>query len=523
MIRPQRWTRSARRTARLPSLAVIAALCAAVVAPPARAAESDAQCQGASADAKPLAVASAVKWALQNRADVISAQLGAQRAKLLRASASARFVPSAAMQMGYEQSSSQQDYLDATLDYAGAQLTAGVNGRLPTGTSYALSALHTNNLNLIGDKAFTFSSVQADLWQPLLRNNWWHEGTHAEVAQASAVLAESQLHELREQVAEEIILAYWSLSAVRELCTIAVKARELSEQLFSLTRAKIKAGLLPNSALAQVAAEVARRNAEVAAAGDAVAGGHVDLLAALGSGDRNQADRLHAVVPLSLSEHTPQTESVLSADALTGAINAHPRVRTLRALEQERLAQRALLDWRAYPDVTVRGRAGLSATTAAGGELINDGLSPWYYVGVEVTVPIGADQDDIELQRADLALQQVIAQLAESEHQLRISAEAAGRRWGLQEATITARRQSVAAMQQALQTETAAFKRGQSTRFEVTRSQEKMIASQGELVQALYAREVARIRYYRIMGRAVAQTVLKGAADSDVSDSGSNR
>ena len=155
-------------------------------------------------------------------------------------------------------------------NYHDATGAASVSQLLPTGGSMALSlsTARNRNLNTLVPLSASYStSLGIDLRQPLLQGLAIDPARRAiRVAKLEKDRSAASLKKTVADTVANVERAYWSLVAALRSASVAKKSVALAEEQKTNTKARIEAGALPESDLAQPLAEVERRRGELYAA-----------------------------------------------------------------------------------------------------------------------------------------------------------------------------------------------------------------------------------------------------------------
>jgi HAE1 family hydrophobic/amphiphilic exporter-1 len=347
-----------------------------------------------------------------------------------------------------------------------------------------------------GDPSFSFftpaysSALGVQLQQPLLRNRAVDTArtsllvTALDRDRASAGLSRQVL-----ETVAEVEEAYWTLVATRRELEVRRGSVALAEQQRTETQARIAAGTLAASDLAQPTMEVERRRGDVFAAQEAVARAEraLKLLMLDGGGDPAWGATL---VPTDTPAATPDAVNV--AAALDDARRLRPELEEERLSVSQRDAQVTLVRDGLKPRLDLV--AGYSMR-GVGGDFeqysfpLDDRTFSDAVVGVSFELPLGHREARGQVGAAEAERRRAATALAQTHDRIAIEVMNAATALETAAGRIQAAQAARAAAETQLRAEQDRFAAGLSTNFFV-------LTRQNELAEALLS-EIAALTDYR--------------------------
>lgn len=381
--------------------------------------------------------------------------------------------------------------------------SASVGTLLPTGATVSLysslSRDRTDSFFALLSPSYT-AAFGVDVRQPLLQNFKIDPARRAiRVARVDRERSEASLRRTVTETVAAVERAYWALVAADRALAVRRSSVALAEEQRSDTAAKIEVGALPESDLAQPAAEIERRRGELLQAAENRQRAE-NLLKSLLLGDA--ADPLWA--ERLLATDTPETPiaPVDLARGLAEALANRPELRdgSLRVerqdVEIEAAKDRLLPQLDLVASYARRGLAGdlnpngrsFTGTPVAAPEPLLGGFGrslgtvkenrfPDASIGLSVTVPIGNRAAEAELAVARSAKSQAATSLEEARQRISVEVRNAGVALETAAQRIEAARAGRGAAETQLRAETERYGVGLSTNFFVlTRQNELAVA-----------------------------------------------
>jgi outer membrane protein TolC len=383
----------------------------------------------------------------------------------------------------------------------------GLNGVLPTGTTYSL----TGNAQRINGTQFNpatgrfedtvdyVGAATATVSQPLLRNAW------IDSARWTIRLAKGALKQDEQAVRLQIIntvtavqVGYYNLFAAREAVRVQENALELAERSLVESKKKVEVGML-------APLEEKRSEARVAAVRVNLITARQALLTA-----NNDLKRLITDDYASIEEVLDTADQLVPAPYVFNRQDSWHQALTLRPdiIQQQISVQQQDVTLRfrrnqLFPQLDVNasyissGRVGRDEPAGLGsGDLfsaIRDRNDPTHSFGAVLSIPLSNRGERSRMKAAKLTREQLLLQLKRLEQTIMVNVDNAILNAQKDFERIGATRDARLFAQQALEAEQKKLENGKSTYFEVLNLQSQLITAAADAVNAVadYYRSVA--------------------------------
>jgi outer membrane protein TolC len=344
--------------------------------------------------------------------------------------------------------------------------------------------------------------------QPLLRNAWRDVATSAQRSERVRFEQELEvLRQTRQQVLNDVVLAYWDLVQQRQQLDVALNALELAREQMERNDRRLAAGVGTEVEVIQSEAQMAVRIEQLLAAEVSVLRADDDLKRLLFPGTEVDLweTEMVPITPLPADEEISTRSLPSWTEAFSVALLNRPELRVqLKAIEAlEIVLELAASDRLPQLDLTLGASAlGFDGDT---GEAFQQAVSfdfPTYSAALVFSYPLGnragrygerAARQRVRAAKLtyDQLESQILADVREALRQVRYQAE-----------RVRASVKSLEASSRQLQAEQARFREGLSTNFQVLEFQQ-------DYISALNSERVARVSYARsISALRFAQGVL---------------
>jgi len=427
-------------------------------------------------------------------------------------------------------------------DLKSLDIDASLSRLLPSGGSVSFLAsggrARTNSSFALLSPSY-MSSLSIEVRQPLLRNR------AIDVVRRRIRVARSErdrsLAGLKRAVADTLAaveVAYWNLTAAQREVEVRDAAVVLAAQQLDETRARIRAGTLPENEEAQPRAELERRKGEEFSAREQASRAENALKALiLDAGDdplwglrlvasdqaEGQAVSLDVAAALASGETRPEID-----EAKAGLASRTIDLRGARDEVKPRLD--------AYASYARRGLAGTlnpAAQPIAGQPIVfpgaldglfarslgtlADGLYPDLRIGLSLTVPIGNRAAKAGVAIAEAEERRAAADLARVRQAVRVEVLNAGAAVDVTSERIGAARAAREAAEVQFRSEQERFAVGMSTNFLVLTRQNDLSRARLEEIQALSDHRKALTELQRASGRLLKERHVVVAEDAPLS------
>ncbi len=398
---------------------------------------------------------------------------------------------------------------DAQYDADSHEVKTGFTGRLPTGMTYELSGLYANSSGLRNSLNFDSYNLNAGISvsQPLLKDFWIDaERMTIKVNKRNLRITELGVEHLVTDVLCRVQLAYAEWVYAREQVTIKEELLTVRQNLNEAIAQKVAAGALPSLEQKLTQAEVARVQADLLAARNAVGLAENNLKSLFGDDfvhsldtQLTPTDRLMAVPePFStrdswqrgLAERRDLAQLRLEFEQ-TGTIRSYRYNQLFPSLNVVAGYQRR----GASTDQVIPPAEGRASSSMAFGQ-IRDGDSPSDMVGVVFAIPLSR-KAELSRYRASKELQeQASARVKQMEEVVLREVDDAIKNARSSYERIAATRQAAEFAQAALDVEQQKLAVGSTTLFFVFELQEKLATARAEATRAQADYQIALAQLY---------------------------
>lgn len=387
----------------------------------------------------------------------------------------------------------------------------GITQLVPTGGQLDINLaegrrVESNNQNLPLNPLFDASS-SIQLTQPLLRG---FGRTATERSLMVARVAASQSVELFEQRIAETVLAveqaYWDLVGARNQLTVAQEALRLAEVLHEQNEVRVDVGTLAPLELIQSEAGIANREEDIILA-EASIEDAADRLRQLLNLERGELWRT-PIVPAT----DPETEGIEIdvEEAISSALEERPELAAqLYRIDSLEIDERFFRNL-ARPQVDLVLGYSLEGQSGVGGDLqggfgdafqdIYDTTFDGWQAQLQIAYPIQNREGRAQATRAELAVEQGLAELEQLEQQISTEVRAAARQVETAAKQIESARVSRRLEERNLEAERKRYENGMSSSFRVLQIQEDLTQARSREVNAVASYRRALAEFYRSIG-----------------------
>lgn len=477
---------------------------------------------------RPLSLQDAVRSAVAGSPDLDVADLAVRASRAREAAARGAWMPTPYVDAGYAGATTPTTApnVDADLSYGERTLSfgAGLNGSLPSGTTYQLAVTGSRYVSdarvadgsgtrFLNALRPTFNTrIQLVLSQPLLRGAWGVANAPTDVARLEGDALVARRESLENDLALAVVGAYWQLTVAQASERVAGESVALAERQFTATKARIAAGRLsPLDETSARASVAARQDAAVAAQQARIAA--EAALVSLVVDDAPSGRQLAAALRATSEPPAPgDLGQPASIEAETRrALSRRPELRELRARVAAAHRTQEAADHETLPDLSLtatvglRGLAGDKQRPPGGvedtlGEHFDGGIGqsfangprfPYYTIGAHLEMPLPNTQATALAEAAAIDARARAAELRRAEWVVRTQVRQAVRVLAQARERLRTASEALTLAQQSLEGEQRKFDAGVSTTFEVIRVQESLASAQTAQFSALANHAVA--------------------------------
>ncbi len=376
-------------------------------------------------------------------------------------------------------------------------ISGSISGQLPIGTRYTLSLTATDtegtryafDTNTWRSLSIPYSvgrgSLTLDVTQPLLKN-LWIDSPRLNIRVAKNRLQYSQLTFKQRvmNIVTTVEQTYYDLIAQREYVRVQEKAVELAKQLVTENRKRAEIGAMTPLDVKQAEAQLAAAEADLISARNNLAIQEHALKKLIADKYSELAD-----VQIEPSETLQAPVQVFDRQlSWARALTERPEILQAK-LDLERLGVQLKYDRnQLFPELDVRVGGGYAGSTPEFSGIfgdIRDREQPFYYVGAQITLPIGNVAARNNYKATKLALEQAMLTLKRLERDIMAQVDDAIRQAESSYLRVAATRKAREYAEIALEAEMRKLEAGKSTTYTVTQMQRDLTAAMSSEVQAL--------------------------------------
>ncbi len=372
--------------------------------------------------------------------------------------------------------------------------TMGLNGLLPTGTTYRLFG----DVDGLRQKGYDFQSQDyrfapalypgsagIELTQPLLKNFWIDQTRWAISLNKKTILQEEQsVRSMLIGIATQVQTAYYTMAATRENITVQKKAVELAERLLLENRKRVEVGAMAPLESQQAESQLASSRADLISAQASYGQAQNGLRRLLTSDYSEQADTV--VEPG--EKFSPQPYPFNRQESWSRGLTMRPDI-VQSQIELEK--QNVTLKFRRnqmYPQVDLISTFGVSANAPALGNSLNDMSNTEfknYGIGARLTFPLGNRSAKSALSSAKVEKERLVLRHKNLEQSIMLAIDNAILVAQTAYERIQATKEARVFAEAALDAEQKKLENGKSTTFEVLRLQRDLTNARSNEVSAL--------------------------------------
>lgn len=374
--------------------------------------------------------------------------------------------------------------------------------KLKTGTTYELKWIfeknHTNSI-FVPESPYYASDLVLEIRQQLLKGRGNKVQTaQIQIAKNNFKSAKLDLTNKIGIVITDVEKLYWDLLNAYEEHEVAILSLELAEKLYEVSKAKIKAGILPSSEILQSEAEIAVREEDVLKAEKHIRDVEDLLKAAINY--QNWDVKLIPTDKPQIPDSFPETNKVI-AEALE---QRNDYQQAVFARENAKIRENYAKN-NALPDLSLVASAGLNGLNKNSDDTFDDQFSGDFFswnAGVVLSYPLGNNAAQSELVKARVQHRQAIEKLLQIRQTIILEVREAIRSLSLARKNIEATIKSEELSKKRLDNEEEKFENGMSTAHDVLTFQEAYAKSLSNKKKAVidYVKALADLRLVKIVG-----------------------
>jgi outer membrane protein TolC len=382
-----------------------------------------------------------------------------------------------------------------SIDTERLRLTAGLEGRLPTGTAYGITGFDARTSGTLSPDHVHVGTAALTLRQPLLQGFGTGPNTaRIRVARSGQAIARQQLiGQVIDSVAQ-VSITYHELAFARENVKAAREDLARAQALFAENKRRVEVGVMSPLDVTQAEAGVAEREEAVIVAEQGVREQELALKRLIAA---NVTDLRGVRIDL---RDPPRVEQMVTdADrSIQAALEWRPDYQEqLRQIERRDILV-AFNRNQLWPSVDLEGSYGLNGRAGSFGSLVNDAASgdnPAWTVGVVVTIPLGNRQARANYNMARLEAEQALLDLKRLEQDIVVEIETTIDRVRTNLKRVEATRVATRLATESLKAEESKLTAGKSTSFLVLQAQAQLAAARSAEIRAMadYAQSLVNL------------------------------
>lgn len=371
-----------------------------------------------------------------------------------------------------------------SLDSQELRFVTGLDGRLPTGLQYNLTAFDNRDSGTLSSN-FTFTGTAVlTLTQPLLRNGWLGANTaRIRIAREGRSMARAALAQQVIATISAVQNAYYELVFAHEDHRAKQEDLDRARALLAENRQRVAIGVLSRLDVTQAEAGVAQREETVLIAAQSI---------------KQQENALKRFISQDLQEFHGQTlvpigpppveliELDVARRIATGLEHRADFRQAQHAVERQGILLRYQRN-QLWPQIDLEGSYGYNGVGGSFGAWADDvgsGDSPEWSVGVVVTVPLGNRQARADYHTARLEQERLLLELKRLEQTIVVEVDNAVGQVATNlkrlDATAAARRLA----EESLRAEEERLRAGTSTSFLVLQAQAQLAEARAAEIRA---------------------------------------
>lgn len=408
-----------------------------------------------------------------------------QRARLLIEQEEHRYDPTWTADGGFRFGNSPQLGREGTtlLESNSLVLSSTLVKTLPVGTQLSATVdfgrtfRDTVELGTLGTAYDT--SLTLEVLQPLLRGAGKDVGEAAlRAAQGNEAVAKLSLEVEESDLVYDVLNAYWQLWSAQRSLEIEVESRDVAQQELKDAEIRLSVGAIAPAQLIPIRIEVARANESVVSAQATVRQRRI-VLAELVGEDAEAMLVAGSAAPEVSSSPSLAVASELAEQASPALARLQSRIR-LAQVEVDRSKDATQLKLDALGSVSVAG-LGTSASDALAQFGAFEALV--FYTGLRLELPVWNRARDIEVERAQIAVDLARLELEQAQRNLRsqIAGLVAEYEAGAEQLALA--RETALLARQSVDAQSARFDAGKGTTLEIIDALESFRAAEFRVVE----------------------------------------
>ncbi|MGC4073616.1 MAG: TolC family protein [Nibricoccus sp.] len=403
----------------------------------------------------------------------------------------------------------------------------GLNGLLPTGTSYRLAGTANNTRGTSNGFADIYTShAGISVTQPLLRGFGFSSNLiEVRVAAAGLKISEWNFRQTIIDTVTQVTLAYSDLLLAHEQLVIARRSQELAASLVDGNERRFAAGGISENQVIQARARAAAREETIVAADRNVRESDNRLRALLGESSFPGDGPLLGIE--SISEPPTLPASMMdAAESLRKALASRPDYQAAQAnLTREQLRD-GYARSQLMPSIDVvlnYGYNGLDSNFDRSRRMVEDSDYRGYSAGVVVTMPLTFTRERGRARIARLSREQAEADLGRLKQEIALAVANARGRIDAAQRRVEANQRAVDLANRALDDEIKKLHAGASTTFVVLQLQENLTQVASSLHRSKADQRVAEALYERELGVTLERNGIRATAGDRTTENAAYR
>ncbi len=366
------------------------------------------------------------------------------------------------------------------------QANAGLSGKLPTGATYDFSAFGNNNYG--GSPSNTFSSFSGDtgitLTQPLLKN--FGLGVNAafiRIARENRTVAIQNFVQFVMSTISSVANAYYELVYAIENHQSAVETRELARELLDQNRIQERVGTMSPLDVIQAEAGVAESEQAVITTARAIKDNENTLKRLI----CQQVSEFGTATLVPVDYPPVEMIALDVAESTRRALEIRPDYQSAyHALESQNITVQFDRN-QLWPEIDLTGTynlSGLGHNYDNFSDNLTSGRSPYWNVGVVLSIPLGNRQARANYHTAKLDADQLLLSLKSLEQNIVVAVDDAVGHVETNLKSVEAARAATRLAQESLDAEKKKLLAGTSTTFLVLQAQTQLATQRSAQIRA---------------------------------------
>lgn len=459
-----------------------------------------------------LSVSRALTLAAGQDPSLKSVVIERQRANLLIDLEKNRYVPLLTAEGGYRAGQTAQASPLGTQLIASRALSSNValQYTLPYGTTIGAALRFERAVQdsvIFGDIGTRYgTNLSLDLAQPWLRGFGEKIGRSG-LRDAMYAYEIASLDELTRanQLASDVLGAYWNLWALEAQQDVVRATLELQSESLEMARVRAEVGVASRSDVLRLEADMAQAREELLTLSGRIATQQIELSRVTGQIDTHDTWRTSRAVPA--QDPLPD-----EAQLLEQVLDNSPDARRLAQLITRSELQAMLARDQARPDLQTIASLSVNGV----GETLDESFGQFGrfeavvgYVGVRVSLPLVREGLEAQADRATLAIERAKNDLIQAQQRLQAQARSSYKQWEIARERIVLATQAVEIARETVEIEQTRYQAGDATSLEVTQALTRFTQAGQRVVTARRDAELARIELMRLTGTLIDEIALE--------------